>query len=168
MKIEATGDFHILDRHRHGDAECRRGTGFIDPDAANFPQRFYRTRDSQSAPQSLPPPQLQIHRAPDGQIMLSATGPAGHTYDIEATEDFMTWTVIATATLGAGDPMDFTDTNAPNFSQRFYRLAEHPPSQQSIHSRANPGPGPVRWTIYAGGERNRRPHVCSSRRRRIS
>lgn len=131
-EIEATGDFTTWTVIGTVTLNAGGALDFIDPDAANFPQRFYRTRDSQSNPQSLPPPQLQIHRAPDGQIMLSATGPAGHTYDIEATEDFMTWTVIGTATLGVGGSMDFTDTNAPNFSQRFYRLAEHPPSQQSI------------------------------------
>ena len=131
-EIEATEDFTTWTVIGTVTLNAGGALDFIDPDAANFPQRFYRTRDSQSGPQSLPPPQLQIHRAPDAQIMLSATGPAGHTYDIQATEDFVTWTVIATVTLGDGGPADFTDTNAPNFSQRFYRLAEHPPSQPNI------------------------------------
>lgn len=33
-------------------------------------------------------PSLQISRVAGGPIMLTAAGPAGHTYDIEATENF--------------------------------------------------------------------------------
>ena len=49
------------------------------------------------------------------------TGPIGHTYDILATQDFVTWTVIGTVTVGASGSLDFTDTNAASFSKRFYR-----------------------------------------------
>ena len=49
------------------------------------------------------------------------TGPIGHTYDILATQDFITWTVIGTVTMGASGSLDFTVTNAASFSKRFYR-----------------------------------------------
>jgi len=49
------------------------------------------------------------------------TGPVGHTYDIQATQDFVTWTVIGIVTMGASGTLNFTDTNAAAFSRRFYR-----------------------------------------------
>jgi hypothetical protein len=49
------------------------------------------------------------------------TGTVGHTYDILATQDFKAWTVIGTVTVGASGTINFTDTNAPSFSRRFYR-----------------------------------------------
>ena len=49
------------------------------------------------------------------------TGPVGHTYEIQATQDFKTWTVIGTVTVGTNGSFIFTDTNAASFSRRFYR-----------------------------------------------
>ncbi len=63
----------------------------------------------------------QIRLATGGQFILTVTGPVGHTYDIQATQDFKTWTVIGTATVGANGSLNFTDTNAASFSRRFYR-----------------------------------------------
>ena len=71
--------------------------------------------------------QLQIQSVSDTEVELSATGPAGHTYDIEATEDFTTWTVIGTATVDESGSLNFTDIDAPNYSQRFYRTREIQP-----------------------------------------
>ena len=70
------------------------------------------------------PPQPQgvrIRTMPAGQFALTVTGTVGHTYDIQATQDFVTWTVIGTATVGAGGSLNFTDTNAASFTRRFYR-----------------------------------------------
>ena len=71
--------------------------------------------------------QMQIHSVSNGQFMLTVTGPAGHTYDIEATEDLSAWTVIGTVTVDASGSFDFTDTNAADFSQRFYRTRDTQP-----------------------------------------
>ncbi|MGA3269169.1 MAG: hypothetical protein ABSE16_20425 [Verrucomicrobiota bacterium] len=46
--------------------------------------------------------------------------------EIEATQDFMTWTIISTVTVGSGGSLDFTDTNAAGFPQRFYRTQQTP------------------------------------------
>ena len=67
---------------------------------------------------------IQIQAVADGQFMLTVPGTAGHTYDIEATEDFNTWTVIGTETIWWGDSFTFTDTNAPSHSSRFYRTRD--------------------------------------------
>ena len=70
------------------------------------------------------PAQVQISSAPAGQFILTVTGQTGQTYDVQATQDLKTWTVIGTVTVGAGGSLDFTDTNAANFPQRFYRTQQ--------------------------------------------
>jgi hypothetical protein len=64
---------------------------------------------------------VQVRSAPAGQFILTVSGPSGHTYQILASPDFKVWTVIGTVTVGAGGSLDFTDTNAAAFTQRFYR-----------------------------------------------
>jgi hypothetical protein len=67
------------------------------------------------------PQGVQISTMLAGQFALTVTGTVGHTYDILATQDFKTWTVIGTVTVGAVGLLNFTDTNAASFSRRFYR-----------------------------------------------
>ena len=55
------------------------------------------------------------------------TGPVGQTYDLEATQDFTTWAVIGTGTIDANGSLSFTDPEAGNFQQRFYRTRETQP-----------------------------------------
>jgi hypothetical protein len=69
---------------------------------------------------------MQIHAVTGGQFVLPVTGPVGHTYDIEATEDFTAWTVIATVTVGASGWVNFIDTNAVSFPKCFYRTHHKP------------------------------------------
>jgi hypothetical protein len=54
--------------------------------------------------------------------MLTITGPARQSFVIEATQDFKAWIVIGTATVGTSGSANFTDFNAMNFPQRFYRI----------------------------------------------
>jgi hypothetical protein len=68
-----------------------------------------------------PSPGVQLRVTPTRQFILTVTGPVGHTYDIQASQDLKTWTVIGTVTVGASGSVDFTDTNAASFSRRFYR-----------------------------------------------
>ena len=70
-------------------------------------------------------PTVQIRTAPAGEFMLTVSGLTGHTYDIQATQDFMTWTVIGTVTAGDSGSLDFTDSDAANFPQRFYRTQDN-------------------------------------------
>ena len=64
---------------------------------------------------------LQIRVTANGQAVLTVKGPVGKTYDIQATPNLTTWSVIGSVTMGAGGSMDFTDTSAANFPKRFYR-----------------------------------------------
>ena len=67
------------------------------------------------------PAGVQLRVTPARQFVLTVTGPIGHKYDIQATQDFKTWTVIGTATVGTNGSLNFTDTNAAKYSRRFYR-----------------------------------------------
>ena len=67
-------------------------------------------------------PQVKLQVTPAKQFILTVTGTIGHTYNIQASQDLITWTVIGTVTVGAGGSSNFTDTNAASFSKRFYRI----------------------------------------------
>ena len=71
-------------------------------------------------------PNVQIRAASAGQFVLTVSGVIGQTYQVEATQDFKTWATIGTVTLGASGSLDFTDTNAASFPQRFYRTQAIP------------------------------------------
>ena len=71
-------------------------------------------------------PAVGVRGASAGRLVLSVSGLIGQTYAIEASQDLAAWTVIGTVTLNAGGSLDFTDTNAANFSRRFYRTHETP------------------------------------------
>jgi hypothetical protein len=68
-----------------------------------------------------PPAGLQLGVTPTKQFILTMTGPVGHVYEIQATQNFQTWRVIGTVTVGTNGSFTFTDTNAASFSKRFYR-----------------------------------------------
>jgi hypothetical protein len=74
-----------------------------------------------------PPSGVQLLVTSARQFILTVTGLIGHIYDIQATQDFKTWTVIGTVTVGAGGLLNFTDTNAAGFSRRFYRTHDITP-----------------------------------------
>ena len=69
---------------------------------------------------------LQIRAGAIGMFIVTVTGPIGQTNEILATQDLKVWTIIGTATVGAGGSLIFTDTNAANFPQRFYRAQATP------------------------------------------
>ena len=60
-------------------------------------------------------PGVQLRVKPTRQFTLTVTGTIGHTYNIQATQDFKTWTVIGTVTVGVSGSVNFTDTNAASF-----------------------------------------------------
>lgn len=69
-------------------------------------------------------PAVRFAVSSQGQPVLAIQGTSGRSYVVEATEDFATWTIIHTVTLGSGGTAQFTDTNAVNFPKRFYRIRE--------------------------------------------
>jgi hypothetical protein len=57
--------------------------------------------------------------------MLTGLGGAAITYTVFANTNLATatWVNIGSATAAAGGNVQFTDVNAPNFKQRFYRFS---------------------------------------------
>jgi hypothetical protein len=74
-----------------------------------------------------PAPALQISVTSARQFMLTVNGQNGHIYDVQATQDFKTWTTIGAVTVVTGGSADFTDTNTAYFSKRFYRIQDTQP-----------------------------------------
>src|SRR6266700_2815635 len=58
---------------------------------------------------------------PMSQVGFSLRGKANETYLIQATTDLATWTVITTKQASSDGAIQFTDSDAGNFSRRFYR-----------------------------------------------
>ena len=69
---------------------------------------------------------VKIRSGLAGQFILTVTGATGQTYEVLASTDLTVWTVIGTVTPGNGGSLAFTDTNAANFPQRFYRTQATP------------------------------------------
>jgi hypothetical protein len=65
-----------------------------------------------------------ITKLGNGQIQVTGTGSAGLTYIIEANTDLTTtnWLNIGSANADQNGAISFTDPNAVNYSQRFYRF----------------------------------------------
>jgi fibronectin type 3 domain-containing protein len=71
-------------------------------------------------------PTVRMRIASAKEFVLTVSYLIGHTYQVQATQDFKAWTTIGTATLDASGSLDFTDTNAASFTHRFYRTQETP------------------------------------------
>ena len=59
----------------------------------------------------------------NGFVTINFAGIPNYTYWVEATTNLVTpvWVPISTNTAGSNGQWSFTDTNAPNFTQRYYR-----------------------------------------------
>lgn len=65
----------------------------------------------------------------NGSVTLSFVGVANYTYLVEATLDLMppvVWTPVGTNTADINGLWQFTDTQATNYTQRFYRSVYRP------------------------------------------
>ena len=96
----------------------------------------YSTEASYTVPGALPRsvllPSLQLTILLNRQVVLDVTGQVGHTYEIQASPNLTSWTVIGAVTVGASGSVQFTDTNAANYPARFYRVAEVLPPKIQI------------------------------------
>jgi hypothetical protein len=69
-------------------------------------------------------PMVRVRVTPSRQVVLTVTGQPGHTYEVQATQNFTTWAAINTVTLGASGSMDVMDANAASLPRRFYRVRD--------------------------------------------
>ena len=69
---------------------------------------------------------LVLHLAvlPGRVMRLTGTGTAGHAYDVLATQNFKTWTVLTNITMNSQGSFAMTDLSAASLPARSYRLRE--------------------------------------------
>jgi len=89
---------------------------FVDPDAANFSQRFYR-----SALMLTPTQIYNAGRLPSGLFQFNFGTDIGRNYDIVASTNLLTWVTAGHLTAVASNTV-FIDIATPNFATRFYRV----------------------------------------------
>lgn len=106
---------------------------FLFPGAGRTMQITYLTAGGKEVTLSeqagTPPSNIQIGgitAQTNGHITLSGTGTIGATYFVEANTDLNTtnWVNIGSVMGSWNGGIMFTDTNAPDFSQRFYRFRQ--------------------------------------------
>ncbi len=68
-----------------------------------------------------PPPTITL-TALGGSVLLSGAGQAGQTYNVLASQDLNTWTVIGTVTTDASGSFTFTDPAGTSLPNCMYRL----------------------------------------------
>lgn len=66
-----------------------------------------------------------ISRLGNGSVQFTGSGVANLFYTVQANTNLATatWITIGTTNAGAGGILQFTDTNAPNFKERYYRFS---------------------------------------------
>lgn len=66
-----------------------------------------------------------IGKPPGGSATITGLGGSAITYSVQANTNLSTtnWINIGTCTAAAGGTLQFTDLNATNFKQRFYRFS---------------------------------------------
>jgi len=77
----------------------------------------------------IPPIVNAVAANPDGSFNLNFTGTPGYTFVLEVNENLSSstgWQTVATNTLGADGVWQFSDGQATNFQQRFYRIRQLP------------------------------------------
>ncbi|MBM3822642.1 MAG: hypothetical protein FJ404_07135 [Verrucomicrobia bacterium] len=74
------------------------------------------------------PPMLEaVGRLPDGKFLLRVLGEPGVQYQIQASTDLKSWTVLQSALAPSSGAVDFLDMDAPRSNQRFYRAVASKP-----------------------------------------
>jgi hypothetical protein len=68
------------------------------------------------------PPRLEISVAAGGPVILSVSGQPGKTYDVECSQDLMTWRLIGTLALDVSGSGQFTDPAGNTLTNSLYRL----------------------------------------------
>jgi hypothetical protein len=97
-------------------ADASGAFAFTDPAGASRPKLLYRLQSVVVAA-----PVLQIHIA-GGLAILSGTGQGGQTYNVQASSDLQSWTVIGTLTTDASGLFTYTDPVSAGRPRWLYRL----------------------------------------------
>jgi len=67
------------------------------------------------------PRTIGIANGTDGTLILTVHGVPGQFFNVEASEDFKDWQVVATVRIEANGCVEFLDPDASRYPQRYYR-----------------------------------------------
>jgi hypothetical protein len=70
---------------------------------------------------------LEMAKMPGNVYLLSGLAPIGRTYEVQATRDFKTWSVIRNVAPDSSGVFSLVDPAAPGLASRFYRLRQTSP-----------------------------------------
>jgi len=89
----------------------------------NAPGNNYMLFDNYKiAAESVTPAQMEfLGRTAQGWALLRTSGSNGSRWSIEATTNFVNWTVLVTNAISSSGYVDHVDMTAAPFSRRFYR-----------------------------------------------
>jgi hypothetical protein len=71
-------------------------------------------------------PTVQLSAAPNHQFVLNVAGLISQGYEIQASQDLKTWSVIGSVMTGITGSTGFTDPDVALFPKRFYRTRATP------------------------------------------
>jgi hypothetical protein len=95
---------------------------YVDAQAAQLPKRFYRL----ALPDGPPVPgwlRLARGEVPSGAVCLRPLVADGQRYQIQASEDLLTWSTLHEGVRTGPPVLDFVDEHAGRYPKRYYRLA---------------------------------------------
>jgi len=93
---------------------------FIDPDAAFYSRRFYRSVLQLTAPQF-----SSLRRLSNGPFQFNFTADVGRYYQLVASTNLREWVVLTNLAAPASNVL-FLDPAAPNYPYRFYQARPSP------------------------------------------
>lgn len=148
--IEATGDFKVWQPVATATAGSDGTFEIADAGAGKSRNRFYRLQETTA---QAPLPRTQVQSSAQGPRQIIGTGVAGRTYEIQATTDFIHWTVLGHAVAGSDGAFALPDPAATGTAMRFYRLRDTTSSpavpqvgirkraggQRFLHGKGDPG-----------------------------
>ncbi len=97
--------------------------GFTDPDASQYPWRFYQLHETTYTPAGSLPVFDSLTTSDTG-VQAQVSGQVGHTYEILLTLDFKVWGVIGAITIGRGGTGTITLPPDSAFPFSYYSLRE--------------------------------------------
>jgi hypothetical protein len=87
--------------------------------ASSATGQVYVTVSSSTTPR---PILTAVQRQTDGGMLITGSGIANQIYVLQTSTTLSSWSAVATNSANAQGAISFLDPNAPNYSQRFYRL----------------------------------------------
>jgi fibronectin type 3 domain-containing protein len=76
-----------------------------------------------------PPPYAILHltRLSKRMMNVNGSGTPGHIYEVQASQNLKNWAILGNVTADSNGVISFTDTTAPSYSNRSYRLRDTTP-----------------------------------------